>query len=250
MDLGIKGKNCLVTGSGQGIGKGIALAFAKEGCNMVISDVNEETGLATVKEIEALGVKAIFIKADVSNEDSVKAMFEEIEKKLGTLDILVNNAGISPKNYNFDDIPFGEFEKVLDVNLTGSYLCAKYAYKHMKDKGWGRIVNMSSSSGVFGANVAGVHYSASKGGIIAMTKTLSKRMGPDAITVNCVAPGRINTPMTVKTPPEVAEKIRQQISLRRNGDVEEIATVILFLASNMASYVTGTCVEITGGWTA
>ncbi len=248
MDLGIKGKVVLVTGSGQGIGKAIALAFANEGAKVVISDVNEENGLATKKEAETLGAQAIFVKADVSKEDDVKKLFETIKNELGTIDILVNNAGISPKGHDFYDIPHEEFAKVLDVNLTGSYLCACAAYEQMKSKGWGRIINMASSSGLYGANVAGVHYASSKGGIIAMTKTLGKRMGPEGITVNCVAPGRINTPMTIKTPFEVAEKIRQQIPLRRNGEPEEVASVILFLASNMASYMTCYCLEIGGGW--
>ncbi len=248
MELGIKGKVVLVTGSAQGIGKSIALAFAKEGCKVVISDVNEEKGLATRDEARALGAESIFVKSDISNDESVKLLFDTIKQELGTVDILINNAGIDPAGHQFYDIPHDEYSKVLDINLTGSYLCVKEAYEHMKGKGWGRIVNLASSSGLYGANVAGVHYAASKGGVIAMTKTLGKRMGAEGITVNCVAPGRIRTPMTAKTPPEVEEKIKQSIPLRRMGEPEEVASVIVFLASDAASYLTCYCLEIGGGW--
>ena len=249
MDLGIRGKIALVTGAGQGIGRATALALAAEGASVCVCDVNEEECRQTAKDIEALGVSALSVKADISKEEDVKNLFAVTAQKLGTVDILINNAGISPK-VPFDQIPAEQFVKVMSVNLLGTFLCCQQAFEQMKDKGWGRIVSLSSMAGIFGANKAGVHYSATKGGIISLTKTLAKNMGPYQITVNCVAPGRINTAMTQVLPPDVVEGIRLQIPLRRIGEPEEVASVITFLASEPAGYVTGACVEILGGFIA
>lgn len=246
MDLGIRGKVALVTGSGQGIGRATALALAAEGVNICVCDVNEDPGLQTVRDVEALGVSAIFAKVDISKPDEVKAMFTSVKEQLGPVEILVNNAGISPR-CAFDEIPPELFVRVMEVNLLGTYLCSQAAFFHMKETGWGRIVNLSSMSALFGAQTAGVPYASTKGGIVSMTKTLARNMGPYQITVNCVAPGRIETPLTAYTDPKVTESFCQRIPLHRMGQPEEVASVITFLASQPAGYISGACVDILGG---
>ena len=249
MDFKIQGKNAIVTGSGQGIGRATAIALAQEGVNVAVCDLDLTHAGEVAKEIEALGVRAIAVQADVSQEADVKRLFAVTREQLGPVDILVNNAGISPK-VPFDEIPCEQFKKVMEVNLLGTFLCCQQAYADMKEKNWGRIINLSSMAGLFGANKAGAHYSATKSGIIGLTKTLAKKMGPYQITVNCVAPGRINTALTQVLAPEVVEQIRQQIPMKRIGEPEEVAWVIAFLASQQAGYVTGACVDILGGFIA
>lgn len=246
MDLGIRGKVALVTGSGQGIGRATALALATEGANICVCDVNEAPGLQTVQDIQSLGVSAMFVKADISNADDVKAMFAAVKKQLGPVEILINNAGISPK-CTFDEVSPEVFSRVMQVNLLGTFLCSQTAFFHMKETGWGRIVNLSSMSALFGAQTAGVPYASTKGGIVSMTKTLARNMGPYQITVNCVAPGRIETPMTAYTDPKITESFCQRIPLHRMGQPEEVAAVITFLASQPAGYISGACVDILGG---
>lgn len=250
MDLGIAGRTGLVTGAGQGIGMETALALAAEGVNLCVNDINAEMGEAVAAKVRDLGVRAVFVQGDMGREEDILAMFERTRKELGPVEILVNNAGVSPKNLTFDKIPAAEFSRVMQVNLLGTFLCSQQAFFHMKERQWGRIINLSSMSGIFGANKAGVHYASTKAGIIGMTKTLAKLMGPHNITVNCVAPGRINTALTQVLPPAVVEEIRQLIPLRRIGEPEEVAWVIAFLASRQAGYVTGACVDIMGGYVA
>lgn len=249
MDFKIRGKNAIVTGAGQGIGRATAVALAEEGVNVAVCDVNIEHAEDTAHALEKLGVRAIAVNADVSQEEEVKAMFAKTRSSLGPVEILVNNAGISPK-VPFDQIPCEQFRKVMEVNLLGTFLCCQQAFADMKEKNWGRIINLSSMAGLFGANKAGVHYSSTKAGIIGLTKTLAKNMGPYQITVNCVAPGRINTALTQVLAPEVVEDIRQKIPMHRIGEPEEVAWVIAFLASQQAGYVTGACVDILGGYIA
>lgn len=236
----------MVTGAGQGIGRATALALAAEGANVCICDVNEGPALQTVQELEALGVSAMFVKADVGNAEEVSAMFDEVKKKLGLVEILVNNAGISPK-VSFEEMTAVLFERVARINMLGAFLCSQAAAVHMKEAGWGRIVSLSSMSALFGAQTGSVPYACTKGGIVAMTKTLARMLGQYQITVNCVAPGRIETPMTASASPEVTENFRQWIPLHRMGQPEEVASVIAFLASQPAGYISGACVDILGG---
>ena len=246
MEFGIRDKVAVVTG-GQGIGRAVALALAAEGVHVCVADVNEEQGTEAVQMVRDLGVSSVFVKADISSEADVKRIFAAAEERLGPVDILVNNAGISPK-CPFDQIPAEQFMKVMGVNLLGTFLCSREAFPHMRDQRWGRIINLSSSAGIYGANIAGVHYSATKGGIISMTKTLAKNMGPYNITVNCVAPSRVNTPLVRSAPAEANAAFCEKIPLRRFAEPEEIASVITFLASEPASYVSGACIEISGGY--
>ena len=249
MNLGIVGKVAVVTGAGQGIGRSTALTLAAEGAYVCVNDVNPGPGEQTARNCRDLGTKAIYIRGDVSKESEVIDLFLQVEEKLGLVEILVNNAGISPKVL-FEDIPVEQLEQVVAVNLLGPFLCSQQAVIHMKKMGWGRIVNLSSISGRYGADKSGVHYSAAKAGIIGMTITLAKKLGPYSITVNCVAPGRINTALTFILPPEEVEELRCRIPLRRIGEPEEVASVIAFLTSQPGAYVSGTCVDITGGYIA
>lgn len=247
LDFGIRGKVALVTGGLQGIGFATASALADEGTNVCIADANEELAAQVIQALERKGVSAMFVKTDVSSVEDVKHLFAVTAEKLGSVSILVNNAAISPK-CSFDQIPADQFSKVMDVNLLGTYLCSQQAFEHMKTGQWGRIINLSSSTGLYGASIAGVHYAATKGGIISLTKTLARTMGPYRITVNCVAPARINTPLVRSAAAEANEAFRQKIPLRRFGKPEEVGSVIAFLASEPAGYVTGACVEISGGY--
>jgi len=249
MDLGIKGKVAIVTGASQGIGKATALALAAEGVNVCVCDVKEEAGRQTVSEIEALGVKSFFQKTNVAIESEVKELFAKTKENLGPVNILVNNAAISPKR-PFYEISGDEFKQVMEVNLLGTFLCSREAFEHMKEDKWGRIINMSSMAGKFGANNAGAHYASTKAGIVGLTLSLAKKMGPYNITVNAIVPGRIMTELTRVLPQEKIDAITQQIPLGYIGSPEEVANVITFLASQKASYVTGASVDLLGGYIA
>lgn len=248
MDLKIKGKIAIVTGSGKGIGRACALQLAREGVNVVISDIDDEAGAKTCEDIEALGVGALYVHCNVSDEADVKKLFKAAYSKFGRIDILINNAGISPK-LPFYEITEEQFRNVLDINLKSNFMCSKEAFEYMKDNGWGRIVSLSSLAGLHGGINSAAHYSASKAGIIGLTKTLAKQVGKYNITVNCVAPGRIDTAMTRMLSEEKLKEVIYRIPVKRLGTVEEVANVIVFLASEGGSYITGTCVEILGGYT-
>ena len=247
MDLKVKGKNAIITGAGKGIGKACALAFAAEGINLCLNDLDVASAEETVAEAKAMGVDAFAIGGNVASEADMKAMFKAAFDKFGRIDIVINNAGISPK-LPFYEITPEMFSQVLDINLKSTFICCKEAYFYMKDNGWGRIVNLSSLAGLEGGQNSAVHYSASKAGILGLTKTLARQMGQYGITVHCVAPGRIDTAMTRMLSPEKIAAVLERVPLGRLGTVEEVAKVILFLASDGGSYITGTCVEILGGY--
>jgi len=248
VELGISGKVAIVTGAARGIGKACALGLALEGVCLVVNDLDEEAGQETVRSIQDLGAQSFFLKGDVSDEDDVRELFVTAYKKFGHIDILINNAGISPK-LPFDAIRAADFDHVVKTNLRSNFLCSQKAIFYMKDNGWGRIVNLSSLAGVHGGIHSAAHYSATKAAIIGVTKTLAKQMGKYNITVNCVAPGRIDTAMTRMLSQEQLSEVIERIPLKRLGTIEEVADVIVFLASERSAYITGTCVEILGGYT-
>ena len=250
MDLGLKGRTVIVTGSGRGIGLACARVFAREGANICINDVNEEAGRQAAEEIARdFGVKTLFAGGSVSDEGAVKALFQGADQAFGRIDVLVNNAAISPKT-PFEQITPEEFRRVLDVNLNGVFLCTQEAVRYMKPRGWGRIVNLSSLAGRYGGRFSGTHYASSKAGILGMTMSLGKALGPYGITVNSVAPGRIDTELTRVLPEETKKQILAQIPLGRFGTAEDCGNVIAFLASEPGGYVTGTNVDIMGGYIA
>ena len=239
------GKKALITGSGSGIGKSIALLLADMGADIVVNDVSMEHAQETAKEVKAKGRKALVSNANVINNADVKDMFDSIASELGRIDILVNNAGITRDSFLMD-LTEDQWDQVMDVNLKGVFLCCKYAAKMMSEKQYGKIVNISSASALAG-NIGQVNYAASKGGVISITKTLAKELARYGINVNAVAPGYIKTPMTRAVPEKVEKYLIGQIPLRRAGEPEEVANAVAFLASDISAYITGQILSINGG---
>lgn len=238
-------KVAIVTGSARGIGKAIAMKFAKEGYDVVISDILQDVAEQTAKEIEAMGQKALVVVADVSKAEDAERLINETVNALGRLDVLVNNAGITRDNLAIR-MKEAEWDMVLNINLKGTFLCSQAAAKFMMKKRTGRIVNIASVSGILGT-AGQANYASSKAGVIALTKALARELGPRNITVNAVAPGYIITEMTEKLPDKVKEEYLSQIPLKRGGTPEDVANVVAFLASDAASYVTGTTLIVSGG---
>jgi 3-oxoacyl-[acyl-carrier protein] reductase len=241
----LQGKTALVTGAAQGIGKAIAIALAKAGADVAISDVNGEKAAEAAKEIEALGVKAFSITGNVADGASATAMVDEAAAKLGKLDILVNNAGITRDNLIIR-MKEEEWDLVIDVNLKGSFNCAKAAIKHMSKARSGTIINIASIVGAMG-NAGQANYVASKAGLIGLTKTIAREYASRNITANAVAPGFIDTAMTQALPEKVREELIKQIPLTRLGTADDVAAAVKFLASGAASYITGQVIHVNGG---
>ena len=247
----MKNKVAIVTGAKQGIGFGIALALAKEGCNVVVSDLEQGGCEEAAKKVGELGVKTLAVACDVSKKDAVDNLISETVKKFGQLDILVNNAGIFPF-VPFADMKESDWDKVLDVNLKSMFLCSQAAVKEMK--AGGKIVNISSIASFVGFEGL-VHYCASKGGVNGMIRALALELAPKKINVNAVAPGAIDTPGASQPdqPRTAAEETRKQtiaaIPWNRMGVPYDIAQAVVFLASDKADYITGQILVVDGGWT-
>ena len=241
-----KGKNVLVTGSTRGIGRAIAEEFAKFGANVVISGTVEERAKEVALQLgEKYKVKTLGVGMDVSNPRSVEEAFKKIHSEFEGIDILVNNAGIT-RDTLFLRMKLEDWQKVLDVNLTGTFLVTKQVVRYMTKKRWGRIINISSVVG-FTGNVGQVNYATTKAGLIGFTKSLAKELAPRNILVNAVAPGFIETDMTEALKEEIKETYKKQIPLGRFGKPQEVARVVLFLASPMADYITGETIHVNGG---
>lgn len=242
-----KNKTVLITGSSRGIGKATAIAFSREGANVVVNYVkNKIAAEEVVAEIKKSGVEAIAIQADVAKEDDVKKMIEETVKQFGGIDILVNNAGV------VFDVPILEktveqWEKTLRVNLIGIFLCVKYAVPHMRDEAGASILNISSTNGIDSLNPESADYDTSKAGVISLTRNLSQSLAP-SIRVNAVAPGWVGTDINKDLPKEYVDSETRQIALGRFGRPEEIAKAVLFLCSDDASYITGSTLVVDGGY--
>lgn len=241
-------KVCIITGSSRGIGKGIAAAFAKEGANIVISFRSQEDAAKETAEeiVEKYDAEVEIVKADVSKEEEVVEIVERTRKRFGTVDILVNNAGIHKDSVVWK-MDKNVWEEVISTNLTGIFLCTKHVVPIMREKSWGRIVNISSVAGqigLFGAS----NYSASKSGLFGFTKTVAREVANRNITVNCVAFGYIETGMNLRLPEEIRQKVLQEIPMRRFGKVEEVSGPIVFLCTDEAAYITGQIIHINGGY--
>lgn len=242
----LENKVAIVTGASRGIGRAIALTLANYGASVVVNYCgSKEKAEEVVDEITRNGGNAITYQADVADFEAMKLMFAEVIKQFGKLDILVNNAGITRDNLILK-MSEDEFDSVIDTNLKGVFNCLKQASRIMLKQKSGRIINISSISGVCG-NAGQVNYSAAKAGVIGMTKSLAKELGSRGITVNAIAPGYINTDMTAVLKDEIKQKVVELIPLKRLGEVEDIAETVAFLASDKASYITGQTIQVDGG---
>lgn len=242
----LENKIAIVTGSAKGIGKGIATEFARQGATVVINYCgSKEAALKTVEEIKAFGGKAIPYQADISDYEMSKKMMDDIIKEYGKIDILVNNAGITRDNLILR-MSESEFDDVIRTNLKGTFNCIKHVTKYMLKNKSGKIINISSISGVNG--IAGqANYSASKAGIIGLTKSFAKEMSSKGININAIAPGFIETDMTKVLNDKYVEEIVKTIPSKRVGKPEDIAKAALFLASDMSDYITGQTLMVDGG---
>ena len=242
----MENKVSIVTGSARGIGKEIAMLFAREGSDLAICDVMEDALAATKKEIEEkTGRKVLAEKVDVTNTEEVEAFVKKTLDNFGRLDILVNNAGITRDNLVMR-MSEKEWDAVLDVNLKGAFNFIKAVTRPMMKNRGGRIVNMASIIGIMG-NAGQANYSASKGGLIALTKTVAKELGSRGINVNAIAPGFIQTDMTDKLSGDAKEKLVAFIPLNRMGETKDVAKAALFLSGDDSAYITGQVIQVDGG---
>lgn len=242
----LKNKIALITGAGRGIGRAIAIALAKEGAEVVINYNGSEERAKEVKQtIEENGGKASIYKCNVSDFVACEAMIKDIVKEYGHLDILVNNAGIT-KDGLIMKMKEEDFDSVLNVNLKGTFNTIRHSARQMLKQRSGKIVNISSVSGILG-NVGQANYAASKAGVIGLTKTMARELGSRGITVNAIAPGFVDTEMTEVLSEEIRENACKQIILGRFGKPEDIANTAVFLASDKADYITGQVISVDGG---
>ncbi len=239
-----EGRTAIVTGSSRGLGKAIAEKLGILGANVVLTGTSE-TVFNTAAELEAKGIKAVAIVGDVRNAEDVKNMISKAVETFGGIDILINNAGIT-KDKPMAMMSEDDWDTVLDINLKGCFLCTKAAAKLMIKKRYGRIINVSSVAGAYG-NPGQANYSASKGGMIGLTKTTAKELATRGITCNAVTPGLIESDMTEILPEDLKRKYLEKIALGRFGTPEDVANVVAFLASDEAGYVTGQVIDIDGG---
>ncbi|NPV00592.1 MAG: 3-oxoacyl-[acyl-carrier-protein] reductase [Brevinematales bacterium] len=241
----VESKNAIVTGAARGIGRAIALKLASEGANVVIIDVNLDQANETAKEIEKMGRKSIAMKVDVTSYDDVEKMIQTVAKEWGSVDILVNNAGITRDNLILRMTP-EDFDLVININLKGVFNGIKAVFPVMMKQRAGKIINMASVIGQMG-NVSQANYAASKAGVIALTKTAAKELAKRGVCVNAIAPGYIQTPMTDQLSDQVKDAIKAMIPLERLGQPEDVANMVLFLASSESDYVTGHTFNVDGG---
>lgn len=240
-----KGQVALVTGGARGIGKAIAVSLAKRGANLAIADISSESARETAGEISALGVKALPVALDVSKSAEVSGAIEEIVKEFGRLDVLVNNAGITRDGLILR-MKEEDWDAVIGINLKGVFLCSKEAVKVMVKQRYGRIVNIASVVAFMG-NPGQANYSASKAGIVGLTKTIAKEYASRGITANAVAPGFISTAMTDALAENVRQEMLKSIPIGKFGSVDDVANAVVFLSSPETGYITGQVVHVNGG---
>ncbi len=242
----LKDRVSIITGGARGIGKAIALTFVREGAKVVLVDVDKEK-LETLKnEIEKRKGEAITVPCDITKSAEVKAMVEQVQKTFGRIDILVNNAGIIRRG-TIETVTEEDWDKVIEVNLKGTFLCSKAVVEVMKKQGYGNIVNVSSIAGKMGDITSAPGYGPSKAGVDALTKTLARQLAPYGINVNGVAPHAIETEMSAQWSEERRKEIIASIPLGRLGKPEDVAEAVLFLASDEASFITGEILDVNGG---
>ena len=240
-------KNAIVTGGSRGIGKAIAIALAKEGINVALTyKTNREKALSVVEEIESKSNRAIFIKLDQRSREDIRKVIEEVHKKFGKINILINNAAIAQEK-PFETITDDDWDNMIAVNLRGPFILCQEVIPDMIEQGWGRIINICSVGGQLGG-INQVHYAAAKAGLINLTRSIARIYSTYGITSNAVSPGLVDTDMVAEelTTPAGKEKVRS-IPIGRIATAEEIANVVVFLASEKASYITGQTINVNGG---
>ena len=242
----LEGRVAVITGAGRGLGEAIALRFAREGAAVMLNDLNPETAVHTADRIRGEGGKAQVVAGSVTDERVVQELMERTVKELGALHVLVNNAGIT-RDKLLRDMSADDWDAVLNLNLRATFLCCKYATPHMVAAKWGRVINMSSRAH-FG-NKGQVNYSASKAGVIGLTRALSLELGKFGVTVNAIAPGIVATPGVTSLPhyQQLVDRVAQTLPIPRLGRPEDVAGVAAFLASDDAEYVTGETIHVSGG---
>jgi NAD(P)-dependent dehydrogenase (short-subunit alcohol dehydrogenase family) len=242
----LKEKKAIVTGAGQGIGQSIALKLAQEGADVVIAEMNPDTGARTAKEVKALGRKSLFHLVDVANQKQVQDMVNQVLSAWKRIDILVNNAGFDRPG-NLLKVKGEDWDAVLGVHLKGTLNCIQAVVPHLIENGYGKIVNLSSVWGKRGA-LSEISYSTAKAGIIGLTKSIARELGRYQINVNVILPGFILTPTVSKMAEKYRNMIIENTPFKRAGQPEEVANVVAFLVSDEASFMTGAAVEVSGGW--
>ena len=242
----LAGKVALVTGAGQGLGEAMALRFARDGADVMCNDLNPDTAAHTAALVRELGRNAASFAGSVTDEATVTALVDATVKELGGLDILVNNAGIT-RDKSLRDMTVDDFDVVINLNLRGTWLCCKYATPHMVAKKWGRVINMSSRAHL--GNKGQTNYSASKAGVIGLTRSLALELGKFGVTCNCIAPGVIATPGVTNLPhyQTLVDRVAPSLPIPRLGKPEDVAGVAAFLASDDAEYVTAETIHVSGG---
>ncbi|MFY3792914.1 3-oxoacyl-ACP reductase FabG [Ureibacillus sp. MALMAid1270] len=241
----LKDKVAIITGGANGIGKAAVEVFVNEGAKVIIADFAEEQGKQLESELLEKNHDVLFVQLNVASKESVQSMVDTVLSRYGKIDILINNAGIT-KDAMLVKMTEEDFDRVLDVNLKGVFNCTQTVVPHMVAQGYGKVINTSSVSGVYG-NVGQTNYAATKAAVVGMTKTWAKELGRKGINVNAVAPGFTRTSMTEKMPEKVLSYMESIISLQRLGDPKDIANAYLYLASDESSYVNGHVLHVDGG---
>lgn len=241
----LDGRIAIVTGGSSGLGKATLIKFASLGATVINWDINQERGEALVNELKTKGYTTYFFRLNTANYDDVNQAATNIIGQFGKIDILVNNAGIT-RDATLLKMTNDNWQQVIDVNLTGVFNCTKAVSPYMVDKGYGRIISISSVVGLFG-NFGQTNYAAAKAGVIAMTKTWAKELGRKGINVNAVAPGFIRTEILEAMPEEALDKMKAKVPLQKLGNAEDIANVNAFLASDEADYINGATISVDGG---
>ncbi len=240
------GRVALVTGGSRGIGRASVLALASTGHRVIVNySSNQAAAQETVAEVRALGGEATAIRADVGNAPDAERLYDEAHAAFGRIDVLVLNAGIAPLT-QIDDISLEEWQSVVDTNVRSALLLGRRALREMQARGWGRILTIASQAGVTGGFFVGAHYAASKGALIALTRSLAKRGAAHGVTANCLAPGLIDTDLTRSFPAASRDGLVTSVPMKRMGTPEEVGAVVAFLASDAASYISGVLLPIDG----
>ena len=248
MDVSLSGKVAIITGSARGLGRVIAQTLAESGADVVIGDVQKEAGELAASELTQLGVRSIFVQSDVGNVADCRKLVEESITQFGHLDILVNNAGICPVG-PIPDIDEDLWNRVIDVNLRGTFFCSQAAAERLKDRPAGRIINIASTAAHSGGGLVPVaHYASSMGGVISMTRSFATHLAPHGCTANVIAPSPFMSDLTADWSDELLAKYEEVIPIGRLGTSQDMANAVLFLASDLSSFITGIVLDVNGGW--